>query len=270
MSNCAFESHRNAHGPTYKFLLFVYMWGIIIKYLQFGIYFSPHTAVFDSKCSIWAGVKITALKAAILMVQLVPETENRCLKCSSHCRWHQLLTAVLRDEHSPWRTNVPQQYLLEKSSNKRKQKGKMRWGLFNERVNKKQYLTSKLCYFSLVVERGFISNSELLQFVQQRKTKAKLKLEKRITGSACETHTCLHPANLFCSTEVHLPACLCKLCFLLITQCLIAGTCLSSHSAHQRQKRVTTVQRRLFYNQQLWCQARTLSPSVANQSRVHL
>lgn len=79
MSNCAFETHRKTHRPTYKFLLFLYMWGITIKYLQFGIYFSPHTAVFDSKCSIWAGVKITALKAAILMVRLVPETENRCL-----------------------------------------------------------------------------------------------------------------------------------------------------------------------------------------------
>lgn len=79
MSNCAFESHRNTHRPTYKFLLFLYMWGITIKYLQFGIYFSPHTAAFDSKRSIWAGVKITALKAEILMVRLVPETENRCL-----------------------------------------------------------------------------------------------------------------------------------------------------------------------------------------------
>lgn len=72
--------------------------------------------------------------------------------------------------------------------------------------------------------------------------------------------------NLLCPTEVHLHASLCKLQFLLITQRLIAGTCLSGHGAHQRhkkEKRVTTAQRRLFYNQQPWCQAHTLSPLVA-------
>ena len=74
------------------------------------------------------------------------------------------------------------------------------------------------------------------------------------------THTRLHPPfNLLCSTEVHLHACLCKLQFLLNT----TPNCrhmLEWSRCPSEAKWVTTVQRRLFWNQQPWCQTPTLSP----------
>lgn len=75
----------------------------------------------------------------------------------------------------------------------------------------------------------------------------------------------LHPFNLLCSTEVHLHACLCKLQFLLNT----TPNCrhmLEWSRCPSEAKWVTTAQRRLFWNQQPWCQAPTLSPQTSAES----